>query len=93
MKKHPRPRWITNEVVQARETLNLLYDAYKSTTNNLLFEKYKRYKKYYNRLVKTTIKSINDKSINEATNKSKKVWQIINSETKQKNNLARVRLP
>lgn len=76
--KSRKPEWITNTVICAKETLNLLFELY--IQNQIPKQTYNEYKVYYSDLVNQEKRKYYDNQISASDNKSKTIWNIIHKE-------------
>ena len=75
-----KTRWMTDEIRRSSRELKDLYKLIKETKDPHLMEIYKEKKKSHRRKINSAKKDFNTKLINEADNKTKKVWEIVNTE-------------
>ena len=78
-KKH-KSNWVTEELKKEKQTLRNTYDLARQTNCNELMQKYKTMKKTYRNNLNTAKIKYNGNRIEESTNPSKTVWNIVNSE-------------
>nr|CAI5867235.1 unnamed protein product [Callosobruchus analis] len=79
IKKNSRTTWITEDIYNAKETLNLLHELYLQKQIPKLT--YTNYKNYYTFLLNQEKRITMKKKIRESDNKNKMIWNIINSES------------
>lgn len=78
-KKRTFFKWNSDNVYAAKETLKFLHELY--LRNEITKQAYVKYKNFYNSLLVQEKKSFYDHIIQNSTNKSKTIWNIINNET------------
>lgn len=74
-----RPKWITQNILDAKETLNFLSELYQH--NRLPKPVYTEYKTFYTNLLLNEKRKHYGQKIIESDNKPKTIWNIVNSET------------
>ena len=71
-------QWISENIHKARETLNLLHESYQK--GGVAKQTYVNYKNYYTNLLIQEKSHFYESQINNSCNKSKTIWNIINTE-------------
>ena len=89
-RKHkPRTKWITPGLIKSCNTKEKLYKEWKLHKNNSsLKEKYIKYCKVLDKLIKTAKNKYEQKAVSSKHNDSKKLWQYINEKLGKKQTLS-----
>lgn len=78
IQNNKKSKWITENIYSAKETLNLLHESYQQ--GKVTKQTYVDYKNYYTTLLIHEKSNYYETQIDNSYNKSKTIWNIINTE-------------